>query len=635
MNSDNYEYAKSSAPQSVSDYSAYCDKQWNSVNDINSGVYNTSGQSLVQFDLSSIYNSNGFCDVSDLYLAIPLVMVAVCSDITGATTYVPPTAGYSLCSLKSNYQSLVHQIEIVANGKVVNDMQPFVSLYKNFKLISELSSTDLQSTAPSFGLSTSLDNERSVQFTTANLLNKGTVVSDTQANVTTAGLASVTGYAGVGLCNNLPFPISGISSSPIAIGQNRNQCNKAIYDRVSKVIDTTATNSTNGVQNIYGAGTVSSATTPPQPSIQTMANCRAEFKSYYTVVGNVCTWYDTALIPLKYLCDCVDKMGLVKKMDMVMRMYLNTGAIQIQVQNANSAVNTTTLLNPLAYGTFTSNFGTTCPLTINYLNTTAALGGIPASTKLITAGLFIGKAPSSIGSISVSLGAIDGHPLIACRCYYSLVQLEPSRAVAYIESNISKEVIYENFLFNQYSNIGVNSSFSQLVQSGIKNPIAICIIPLISASNTFPAINVAVGAVNNVNPMTQLGFSQYGSPYDTCPATYAPISLTNLQVSLGGQNVMNTSMYYTYENFLQQVALSESLTSADIGISAGLVSQSWWEMNRVYYIDLGRSQEADKATTRNLNISFMNNSQVIIDILVYTVYLDRFVLNVLTGQVKK
>ena len=98
---------------------------------------------------------------------------------------------------------------------------------------------------------------------------------------------------------------------------------------------------------------------------------------------------------------------------------------------------------------------------------------------------------------------------------------------------------------------------------------------------------------------------------------------------------MNTSMYYTYENFLQQVALSESLTSADIGISAGLVSQAWWEMNRVYYVDLGRSQDADKATTRNLNISFMNNSQVIIDILVYTIYLDRFVLNVLTGQVKK
>ncbi len=54
MNSDNYEFSKSSAPQDPSDYSAYTDKQWNYVNDINSGVYNTSGLSLVQFDLSYV-----------------------------------------------------------------------------------------------------------------------------------------------------------------------------------------------------------------------------------------------------------------------------------------------------------------------------------------------------------------------------------------------------------------------------------------------------------------------------------------------------------------------------------------------------------------------------------------------------
>ena len=39
MNSDNYEFSKSSAPQDPSDYSAYTDKQWNYVNDINSGEY--------------------------------------------------------------------------------------------------------------------------------------------------------------------------------------------------------------------------------------------------------------------------------------------------------------------------------------------------------------------------------------------------------------------------------------------------------------------------------------------------------------------------------------------------------------------------------------------------------------------
>ena len=34
MNSDNYEFSKSSAPQSVGDYSAYTNKQWNSLNDL-------------------------------------------------------------------------------------------------------------------------------------------------------------------------------------------------------------------------------------------------------------------------------------------------------------------------------------------------------------------------------------------------------------------------------------------------------------------------------------------------------------------------------------------------------------------------------------------------------------------------
>ena len=29
MNSDNYEFSKSSAPQSVGDYTAYSNKQWN------------------------------------------------------------------------------------------------------------------------------------------------------------------------------------------------------------------------------------------------------------------------------------------------------------------------------------------------------------------------------------------------------------------------------------------------------------------------------------------------------------------------------------------------------------------------------------------------------------------------------
>ena len=37
------------------------------------------------------------------------------------------------------------------------------------------------------------------------------------------------------------------------------------------------------------------------------------------------------------------------------------------------------------------------------------------------------------------------------------------------------------------------------------------------------------------------------------PATLAPLSLINLQVAVGGQNVLNSTLNMTYENFLQQV----------------------------------------------------------------------------------
>jgi hypothetical protein len=46
MHSDNYELARSSAPQSIKDYSAFTDKQWNYKTDSNGGVYQLKMQVL-------------------------------------------------------------------------------------------------------------------------------------------------------------------------------------------------------------------------------------------------------------------------------------------------------------------------------------------------------------------------------------------------------------------------------------------------------------------------------------------------------------------------------------------------------------------------------------------------------------
>ena len=70
-------------------------------------------------------------------------------------------------------------------------------------------------------------------------------------------------------------------------------------------------------------------------------------------------------------------------------------------------------------------------------------------------------------------------------------------------------------------------------------------------------------------PKTNTGFGDYQwkSSFDTCPVTTSPCNITNLQVSGGGFNVLQSTLYYTYE----QVNLAEQLKSADFGVSTGLL----------------------------------------------------------------
>ena len=600
MNSDNYEFAKSTSPQGVDLYSPFTDKQWNYVNDINSGVYsNNSGLTQVQMDLTSIYNSGQFCNATDLFLTIPIV---TCAAFVGGGALVAPVAGSSsLCTLKTNYQTLIHQIEVVANGKTVGDTQPFISQYTGFRMLSQMTTNDLQQWGSSLGFGQELDSEKSVQYTPV--------------------AAAYTPQIGVGLCNNRPFgtvalPQTDTQSAMNAAGQNGGAVNKSLQRRASRIVDTTGVGATS-YNKVYGAGNgVSGA------ALMTATQLNEEFKPNYTVTGNIMTWHDLAIIPLKYLCDVVDKLGLVKKLDMILRIYFNTGSLQVAVANPNTT--------NLQLGAFSgSTFANTCPLSVNALVGLSADGGVPATTTAIVAGVFIARPPTTsiaAGGTTVNLGLAASHPMPSCRTYYSLIKLAPAQMEAYVLANREKQVVYENVIYNQYSNIGAGSTFSQLVQSGIKNPLAVAIIPFISPS----ALTGAAGSAT-------VGFEQWQSPYDQTGGGggYSPISLTNLSVQLGGVQVLNSSLYYTFENFLEQVGLAETLTSSDFGVGTGVISQSWWEMNRVYYVDLARGRDADKASMRNLSISFKNNSNAVISLMVFTIYLDRIIVDVETGAVRK
>ena len=184
--------------------------------------------------------------------------------------------------------------------------------------------------------------------------------------------------------------------------------------------------------------------------------------------------------------------------------------------------------------------------------------------------------------------------------------------------NLNKKEIYRTFVSNQYNNIAANSSFNQLINSGIVHPTGLLIVPFIGSQ-----------------PNVGFGDSQWKSPFDTAPATTSPCSLTNLSVSVGGSNVLQSTLFYTYENFLEQVNLAEQLTSSDFGVSTGLISQGYWEWSRWYFVNIERGQTTDKKQPRNINVSFNNNSTVPIDCLVFIFYSDELVINVETGIIEK
>ena len=581
-----------------------------------------------------------FTSVDDLFCTIPIQMVA--QYVTALGLGVPPTGvaagaaalgvglgqstftlgtnlGYSaaLLSLKGSFQSLVHQCELSIGGRVVSDLQPFTNIYSGFRLASQMNAgSDLRASAPSLGISdVGLDNQNSVMF---------------NSSVNTVDLI---GISGCGLTNNRPFVSTSIGATQVqAVLGNQNQFvgNDSIGRRLARYADTTG-----GVNSVYGTSggqgsatlTIMNATqlaTEMKPTVQLVNGANVP-----TANSNYIVYTDTIVLPLRYLMDVVNKLPIMKKTDILLRMYLNSGSLLVPVVSAGT-VNATQYFAPLS-----STFVNTCPFTVNYLDS-----GVPSAAKGIACGLFIARPAttslSSVQPVGTTVAAVTvpinlgncptTHPMTACRTYFNQISLTPEKEEAYLLANSAKQVVYERFIYNQYNNITTGSNYSQLIASGVKNPLACIIIPFISPSNTGKS---GTGTANFP--------AQYSSPFDPCGGiSFAPISLTNLQVSLGMKNQLQNSLYFTFENYLEQVCQYESISGNKMDIlNTGIISQSWWEQNRVYFVNLSRGTPADRATPRNILVSFTNNTNITIDCMIYIVYADKIVVNVRTGLVSQ
>ena len=127
------------------------------------------------------------------------------------------------------------------------------------------------------------------------------------------------------------------------------------------------------------------------------------------------------------------------------------------------------------------------------------------------------------------------------------------------------------------------------------------------------------------------------SPFDSAPATSGPFSLINLQVTIGGTNILQNTLNYNFENFISQVGQYEKINGiSDLGLSCGLVSENFWtNLYRTYYVDCTRCNISDMNTPRNVNVSFTNNTNCTLDVMIFTEYFSECVVNVQNGRVTK
>jgi hypothetical protein len=212
----------------------------------------------------------------------------------------------------------------------------------------------------------------------------------------------------------------------------------------------------------------------------TGAQLNSVFCPYYTVQNNYMVWHDYAVIKLNYLCEILNEIGLVKRLDAQLRLWVNTGTVNITVANPDLAT--------CAYNLTPANntFSNTCPLLINYQagNGTGDTGIVKTGTTAIVAGLYIAQPPTtSFAGINLALSAVQ-RPLTNCHLYYSQVTVDPQKSIDYVQRNRNKKVIFRSFVTNSYNSISVGSSFNALVNSGIVHPTAVLICPFTATVNS-------------------------------------------------------------------------------------------------------------------------------------------------------
>jgi hypothetical protein len=221
----------------------------------------------------------------------------------------------------------------------------------------------------------------------------------------------------------------------------------------------------------------------------------------------------------------------------------------------------------------------------------------------------------------------QGHPMTSCRITIPVCHVKPDDLIPYLESTKEQRVEYLDVYQSVISNIGSKKNFNSLLSNGSKDVVGLLIIPTISALSN----GIVTGGPANT---TANGFSTNLSPFVS--EVVCPLSITQLQVLYGSENILPSTLNYSYESFMYHFQDFNRLNGNNsLGLNSGLISQKQWEdYYRYYFVALNRKLEEDNMP-KSITVSGYNNSNVTADYIVFVITKKSFVINTSTGRVTK
>jgi hypothetical protein len=275
-----------------------------------------------------------------------------------------------------------------------------------------------------------------------------------------------------------------------------------------------------------------------------------------------------------------------------------------------------TITNGLFTSVSTSSQNGVVPYQISPLGAGFGLD-IAGTTPCTGLELSIAIARNSINKSNVTYT----HPAItSCRFYGAMYDLTPQAEQMYLSKSPTKVIKYQDFLSFQSLNIPAGGNFNQILTNSIARGRKLVGIPVISGSTNF------AGSAGTISPLA--------SPFTSSPCTTSKSAITNFNVLVSGNNLWQSNLSFTYEEFTQQLRKTGINGGSSLGMSSGLISQTDFEHGyRFLLADLSRTpSEATDNVMKSIQVVGTNSGSQAIDIYWFVFFERQVTIDIQTGS---